>query len=101
MNRQDFDARVASAKPGEPIVYHTGAIMFDRVFGGTSVDDVAKAAFQAMEAGKVHLTQHRLGKHLFAYIAVKRPAPHKRITWTGCYDPDPMQHSTPLDKVAA
>lgn len=103
MNRQDFDARVASAKPGEQIVYHTGAIMFDRVYGPDfgSVDNTAHAAFQACEAGKVHLTQHRLGKHLFAYIAVKRPAPHKRITWTGCYDPDPMQHSTPLDKVAA
>jgi len=92
-----------SAKAGEQIVYHTGALMYDRVYGTNflSVDNTARAAFAAAEAGKVHLTQHRLGEHLFAYIAVKRPVPHKPVKWMGCYDPDQMQHKTPLEKVAA
>jgi hypothetical protein len=96
MNRQVFEARVASAKAGELIIYHTGALMADRMYGidFMATDNTAHAAFAAFEAGKVHLTQHRIAPHVFAYLAVKRPAPYTPYAWTGCYAPDPMQHKT-------
>lgn len=92
ITRQEFEDRLATTKPGEKILYHTGSIMRDRVCGfnfGT-VNNVAHAAFVAFEAGKVHLTQRRVPNDqcTYDYIAVKRSPPFKTVKWTGCYDPD-------------
>jgi hypothetical protein len=103
MDRETFNCRVATAKPREQIVYHTGDLKYDRIYDPNFqvIDGAARAAWAAAEAGVVSLGQHKVAPHIYAYIATKRHAPYKRITWTGCYDPDPMQHKTPLDKVAA
>lgn len=86
MFRDEFLRACDAAKAGEEIRYHFGHLMADRQFGPKflEVEAVARAAFDAMEAGKVHLIQKRsLGRYF--YIAVKRAAPFKPIEWEGCY----------------
>jgi hypothetical protein len=90
MTRQDFEDALALLRPGEKVCYHTGSLMRDRVQGLDfgKVNNVAHAAFLALEAGKVHLTQRYIGDGRYDYLAVKRPPPFKPVEWTGCYDPD-------------
>lgn len=93
MNRLEFDAAVEAAKPGAAIVYHTG-----HMFGGDrrnglhflAVDNVARAAWNAMEAGKIHLVQKRIRDGAYAYMAIKRPPPFKKVEWLGCYNTSPL-----------
>jgi hypothetical protein len=93
MNRSYFEALVECTKPGHEIIYHTGGLAYDREkamnFG--VIDDIAKAALQACEAGQVHLVQRYIGAHCFEYIAVKRPSPHTPFVWMGCYSQDPRK----------
>lgn len=101
MNRHEFEAAVENARPGAKIVYYTG-----HLFGGDrkiglhfmAVDNVSRAAWAAMEEGKVHLVQKRVKDGVFDYTAIKRPVPFKKVRWSGCYH---VAHKPPADAVKA
>lgn len=84
--RPDFITMVEAAQPGEQIVYHTGSLMKDRLFGSQflRVFAVAAAAWDAMERGEVHLAQRRV-RDGYEYVAIKKVKPYKAAEWTGCY----------------
>lgn len=92
LTRENFAAALAAAKPGTDITYHIGNLMSDREYGANflTVHSVARAAWAAMEAGKVALLQQRVGS-VSRYIARTLPAPHKAITWVGSYNPTRFQ----------
>jgi len=60
--KDEFDAMVKAAAPGERITYHTG----DRAGGPYKY-----AAYAAYERGDVLLVQRRVGVALFDYLAVR------------------------------
>jgi hypothetical protein len=62
-NKDEFDAMVKAAAPGERIVYHTG----DRAGGPYRI-----AAYAAYERDDVLLVQRRVGKAQFEYVAIRR-----------------------------
>ena len=81
MDRVQFLSDVATAKPGEKIVYHYGLLMLNRQIGDNAkaVSAVAEAAYEAWDECRVHLLQKRIAPGVCAYIAVKRPgAAHLR-----------------------
>jgi ferric-dicitrate binding protein FerR (iron transport regulator) len=74
MTRVSFLAEVATARPGDEIIYHTGLLMMDRMFGPEfqNVHAIATAAMEAWKEGRVHLVQKRVARGICAYIAIKR-----------------------------
>lgn len=74
MTRMSFLADLATARAGDKIVYHTGLLMMDRLFGPEfqNIHAIATAALDAFKEGRVHLVQKRISRGVCAYIAVKR-----------------------------
>lgn len=89
MTRENFAAALAAAKPGTDITYHVGNLMSDREYGQNflTVHSVARAAWAAMEAGKVALLQRRVDSTRVQYLARVLPSPHRSVMWTGSYNP--------------
>lgn len=92
MLRHEFEAQVEGLLPGERIAYHEGNLLADRRAGSTfmTVENIAQAAWMAMEAGKVNLAQGRIRDGLYVYYAIKRAKPHVKVEWAGCYDTRPL-----------
>ena len=80
MTRMSFLADLSTAKAGDKIVYHTGLLMMDRMFGPTfqNVHAIATAALEAWDENRVHLVQKRIAPGVCTYIAIKRPGVHLR-----------------------
>lgn len=69
MNAEEFKLRVAQAEPGHVIEYHGGYIAADRD-KNSEVDLLAEAVAYQAQAGRVLLTQQRLGPiGQWAYLA--------------------------------
>lgn len=92
MTRTDFEAQMDGLLPGEGLAYHMGNLLVDRRIGldFMRVENTARAAWNAMMAGKVHLMQKRIGEARYAYCAVKKAPPFKVTEWCGCYDDRPL-----------
>lgn len=82
MTDLDFMQWIADAKPGETIEYHTGFLFVDRVRGIESqnisapeIRLVADAAFDLQQRGLVELTQRRLDRYRYCYLATARRKP--------------------------
>lgn len=76
MNRQleRFEDAYRRAKPGYPLVYHTGNLMCDRNFDN-GVATVAERVWSLYETGKVHLLQRRVQNGPLScclYLAIKK-----------------------------
>jgi hypothetical protein len=73
MTRMQFLSQLATAKPGEYVVYHTGNLLYDRENGPEfqNVNAVAVAAYEAYDEARVTLVQKRIAPHVCAYIAIK------------------------------
>lgn len=86
MTRQEFEADLLTLKPDQTIIYHTGNMIYDRLQGPhcMAVDNIARAAWTAMEAGKVRLAQKRVGRAV-AYCAIGCAKPYVPVEWIGCY----------------
>ena len=87
LTRQQFEAWLRQAAPGDRVVYHRGYLAVDRVRGSTGLSEpdrrellaVAKAAMMLAERGEIHLVQRRIEPGSFSYLAVKaRPDPGSR-----------------------
>lgn len=77
MTAADFAAWLASAAPGDSIVYHLGQLDRDRGpldAPNPEIEATASAAMAAWEAGEAHLFQRRCedGRE---YLAVRRAVP--------------------------
>ncbi len=98
--RESFHKALAIAFAGTDIIYHRGHLMRDRQYGPNflATHSVARAAWEAGEAGKVELLQRKETAGDYIYIARVRKPPHKAIVWTGCYDP---RRHIPRDRRAA
>jgi hypothetical protein len=74
MTRMQFLTELATAKPNEWVVYHTGNLLYDSQFGEDvpAVKAVAVAAMEAWDETRVHLVQKRVSPGVCAYIAIKR-----------------------------
>lgn len=72
MNAEELGAAVTAARPGTPIIYHTGSLAYDRRYEG-DVSGVAVKAMDLYERGLVRLTQNKLSglDHYFDYIATR------------------------------
>lgn len=103
MTPTDFEWRVRVARPGARILYHTGNLMHDRALRGDKTADavnaLARAAWVAMEAGKITLLQEIVPDGT-AYLAVKLRHPHERVVWKGCYDPNRKNYVKPALEAA-
>lgn len=86
MTRQEFEAWVSGSVPGQQATYHVGSLMYHRQKGirFQEVANVATAAWDAMEAGKVTLVQRTVARSCHEYIAIKRAEPFKPVLWEGC-----------------
>jgi hypothetical protein len=63
---------VRDAKKGQTCIYHIGHLMSDRKLAYLQhVDAVADLAWELQEAGKVDLTQKRIGEGEFEYRATR------------------------------
>ncbi len=73
MNAEQFEAQVASARPGHQIIYHSGHLAFDRLKerAARSIDFIAWSAMNLEERGYVALVQKRNGEGDYDYIAVR------------------------------
>ena len=73
MTRMQFLSDLATAKPGDWIIYHTGYLFRDREFGPDfqNVHAVATAAYDAYDEARVTLVQRRIGPGVYAYCAIK------------------------------
>lgn len=103
MLRHELEALIDTIQPGEVVAYHTGNLMADRTLGPDfmRVENTARAAWDAMEAGKVRLVQARTGTEgVFQYLVIKRKGPFKKVNWCGCYDRRRNHHSRP-ERIAA
>lgn len=69
MNRKKFLEALASANPGQYIVYCTGFLPRHK---NENAVQAARAALEAYARGEVELVQKRLGDFRFEYRAVKR-----------------------------
>src|ERR1700722_17100400 len=82
MTRVSFLTDVATAKASDWIVYHTGNLLYDRLFGPEfqNVHAIATAAYEAYDEDRVHLVQKRIAPGVCAYIVIKREyeEPHLR-----------------------
>lgn len=86
MTRLDaFREWIVKARPGQVFTYYTGFLAVDRGhivdFGGDNepefiasgdINDLAKMALYAFEAGRLHLFQRKIHDHEYEYIAMKR-----------------------------
>lgn len=70
MNGEQFKEALAKAKHLQWIAYHTGCLMADRCYYA-DVDSVARAAWDAHEAGECILVQERVDLSNCQYFAVK------------------------------
>jgi hypothetical protein len=79
LTRQQFEAWLRQAAPGDRLVYHRGYLAVDRARGSTRLSEpdrrelgaVAKAALILAERGEIHLIQRRVEPGDFSYLAVK------------------------------
>ncbi len=73
MNRVSFLTALATAKPKDCIIYHTGYLLHDRQFGPEfqNVHAIATAAYEAYDEARVTLVQKRIAPGVCAYVAVK------------------------------
>ncbi len=97
MQAVDFIAAVEAARPGAKIIYYTGHFFGgDRRIGPDhkEVDILARAAWGALEAGRVRLVQRRIKDGVYEYLAVKRHKPFNKVKWTGCYEKGYARPST-------
>lgn len=70
---------VRTAKPRQSCIYHSGFLLVDREPSPDQPHDdkwcalreLAEAAWQLYEDGKINLTQRRLGGGKFEYLAVR------------------------------
>jgi hypothetical protein len=67
----DLRAWRDSVCPGAAIIYHRGALVFDRS-RDPNVDSIARAALDLHAKGLVTLMQKRLGSSLYEYSATAR-----------------------------
>lgn len=80
----DLTKWIATSHKGDRFVYHLGNLIHDREFrvtlaatGGFAnirvipLDKMANAAVEAYKGGYVVLAQHRLGKDVFEYLAIR------------------------------
>lgn len=67
-----FGKRISHARKGDRVVYHTGLLMYDRLFGhpGAELDAIALAAWRMYEAGAVTLVQRKISDGNYEYMAV-------------------------------
>lgn len=77
-----FREWLETARRGQAIEYHEGYLWVDRFPGGLlmdeearRIDQVARAAWAAQEAGAVLLFSRRIGEARFSYIAVRTDVP--------------------------
>ena len=73
MNIEQFEAQVASARPGRQIIYHSGHLAFDRLKerAARGISDIAFTAMILEARGLVLLVQKRNGENDCDYIAVR------------------------------
>jgi hypothetical protein len=80
---QVFKDKVSSGSDGEIFVYHKGFLTVDaenKKLGPEErheLADLQKVSYEAFCAGRVHLTQKKLGPGLYEYRAVI--SPHTRV----------------------
>ena len=98
MLRHEFETALFTLRPGQHIIYHTGDLAMDRKIGPNfmAVDNTAHSAWEAMEAGKVHLGQTFIRAGIYEYKAIMRERPHKKVIWAGCYDPTRSNYTKPV-----
>lgn len=74
MTRMSFLSALATARKGETVVYHTGLLMMDRLFGPEfqNVHAISTAAMEAWKEKRVHLVQKRISHGVCVYMAIKR-----------------------------
>lgn len=70
-----FISKVLSMRAGATICYHVGFLSRDRCDAHGS-DAIAKALLEASENGKVILTQRKLDKELYEYLATRTKSRH-------------------------
>lgn len=87
MDEINFLAWLAQADAGERLEYHRGFLVTDADKLCSKLPEksrsglrlLADAAFRAAQQDLVHLVQTRLATDRFAYIAIARPKPHRRV----------------------
>lgn len=72
MNGEQITQAIDKARKGERVAYHVGCLMADRMYH-LDVDSRARAAWAAMQDGKVRLVQERVSGVACRYLAVRRP----------------------------
>lgn len=65
-----FIEKVVRAKDGASVVYHVGLLPNDRLHN-YAANKIAYALLQASDDGLVYLTQRKLDRNLFEYIATR------------------------------
>jgi hypothetical protein len=79
LSRQQLEAWLKQAAPGDRVIYHRGYLAVDRVRGSSDLSEqdrrelvaVAKAALTLAERGEIHLIQRRIKSGSFSYLAVR------------------------------
>lgn len=66
----DLDQFIATAKPGDRVIYHTGLLALDRIFS-KALDILAKRAMELSDRSYVALVQDRHSEAVSDYIAVR------------------------------
>lgn len=83
MTEDRFLNWLSEALPGESIIYHRGFLAYDIARERFSIAHPERVLFflhsaiqAAIQAGSCTVTQRRLGKNDFEYIAIKREITH-------------------------
>lgn len=97
MTDLEFVQWIGDADPGDTIEYHTGFLFVDRVRGIESqnisapeIRLIADAAFDLQQRGIVELTQRRLDRYRYCYLATVRKTlrrPHPDLLETSSRGP--------------
>jgi hypothetical protein len=82
LTREQFEARLRQAAPGDRISYHLGYLAIDRVRSSSRLSEparrelitVANTALALAKRGDIHLVQQRVEPAIFRYFAVKSHA---------------------------
>jgi hypothetical protein len=75
---EQFKAWLKTAQPGAMLVYATGDLMRCRLECG-ALDQLAQFVWHTAKAGKVHLTQRRIGDGIFEHRAEVASAKKKTV----------------------
>lgn len=69
-----FNALVTKLVPGAQLIYHNGMIAYDRLIGPKfqQIEGLATAAYEAYQRGDILLTQRKIARNTYDYIATKR-----------------------------